>query len=340
MHMQDSIPGETKFPPIFPGLPSLRTRNWLILGLTLFVMWIISRWVPIHSGYVCDFLINWDAANSFFHGGNPYTFPTYYPPGSLMLFGLFTIYPREYSFAIWLGFNIIFLREILLNAKLTRQFIPWLLFPPVSFMFISGQIDLFLVWLGLNLQKKNWMAVAAAVVIVLKPQIAFILLPWVFIRDFRLGLLTLAFSVPLHLSPLLVNPNIYTLWMAATTGAINDYLANSPGIFALSNLGIPVAVLAVLAFALIVWGLRQPYTISKTVLLSTLPFGIWYNGVVLTGAAPWWFLVPIGWCTFIVSALLQSSLPMAVIPLAALLYLAVGRFNRRPAREAGLSQTP
>ena len=271
-----------------------------------------------------DFFVFWQIAQSILSGGSLYSTPeSLYPPATLLFFAPFGLLPFTIAFGLWSGLNVIlYIFSVRFFNK--ENLIAWFLYTPALFILLTGQIDIIFLWVSIFLtSKQTWKKVLAAVILTLKPQIAFIVLPWLFIRWIKQQpktiLLWLAGCILLHGLPLIIDPGIYTKWLDATRAYSSDRLLLSPGVFGLANFGFPPWLLIVFAITLIVFGLFQSENLSKNAQILALPMGIWYENVFLVGTLSWKILVPISWFCFILAYFLKTSTPLILIPLSVFL---------------------
>ena len=270
-----------------------------------------------------DFSIFWQLGQAILLGQNPYLFPQpNYPPAAILLFAVFAVLPFLPSFAVWFGVNVILYIHCLKRLNLGRWRWAWFLFIPTLFNFLSGQLDIFYLWLALFLPSSGWKAVIAGVLITTKPQIAFIALPWFLVQwllhDRRTLLRWAGLTLALHLLPLLYDPNIYAHWATVLQGQVDWRIYLTPGVFTLSNFNVPWPVMALLAIAVAAWGLFQAWPTSWVAQTLALPVGQWYDETLLTGLAPVWLAVPVSWAAFGLSYLVNNAVPMVAIPVAIL----------------------
>jgi len=274
------------------------------------------------GAFGADFAVLWETGRAIVTGGNPYAvWGAYYPPLTTLAFGLFGALPLGVSYALWLFINLAMLIHI---AR--RRAHGWLLYFPLVFIFAAGNIDLFTLWLAQYLDRKDWRAVTAACLITLKPQCAFILLPWFLCRWLLHGdtkrfwtFVVSAFAA--HGSIYLVLPDWYGQWLAKIASTAADRSATPPGVFALSALGVPLVPILALAFAFIVTAvLVNDEKIARACLLLALPNGMFYEASLLVEAAPWQLLTPLclvlialGYLTHTMAAWWAIPLPLAVI---------------------------
>jgi hypothetical protein len=282
-----------------------------------------------------DFHNFWNIGRAVLAGLSPYSVPdSFYPPATAYLFGLLGLLPFNLSFGLWTGVNVILFQRSILRVQKGWSQIAWLAFAPVTFILLTGQIDILFLWLAGFLGSKGWKAVLAGVLITLKPQVAFIVLPW-FLMEWILHerpqlLWWAAGTVILHALPLLADPLIYQKWLASAGGESSWRLPASPGVFALTNLNIPLILIGILAAAIILSGLLLLHDamFSKTAQLLALPAGLWYENVFVVGSTPWWMLVPISWLAFWAALQAHNNYPFVIIPLVSIVWQWVHRSEK------------
>ena len=201
----------------------------------------------------------------------------------------------------------------------------WFLYTPVVFILMTGQIDIIFFWIAaFLLDPKRWKNILGAVLLTLKPQIAFILLPWFLLRWFKKEprnlLYWLCGSLLLHLAPLIFDVNIYHKWIHSISSYRESRMLISPGIFSLSNLNVPLWIMVLLSIPVIIFGLLKDKETSKAAQILGLPMGIWYENIFLSGSIPAKILIPASWAAFILAYLVRSSLPFILIPLLVFLW--------------------
>ena len=258
-------------------------------------------------------------------GHGPYSVPfSFYPPAMAYLFAVLGLLPFNLSYGLWTGLNLILFQRSIVRFQKGWRGIAWLAFAPAPFILLTGQIDILFLWLAGFLSSGGWKAVLAGILVTLKPQVAFIVLPWFLLqwilRQRRQFLWWAAGTVTLHALPLLVDPLIYQKWLAAASGETSWRLAASPGLFALTNLNIPLVLIGILAAAIVLFGLQRTAMFSKAAQLLALPAGLWYENVLLIGSTPWWLLIPVSWVAFIAGTQVHSNYPFVLIPLASFIW--------------------
>jgi hypothetical protein len=290
-----------------------------------------------------DFSIFWQIGQAVLTGHSPYSVElSRYPPAAAFLFVLFALLPFALSFAVWTGITIVLAVHGLRRMGQGWKGLAWLLYTPLIFNLMSGQLDVIFWWAALYLEpiqmdraKANWISTSiwipalAGTFMMLKPQLAAVVLPWYLFRWVRRerGLLLrwAGLCALLYLLPLLYDPLIYHQWFTALRGVSEMKSGVSAGIFAFGLLGLPTWLLAILGLSLAVWGWFQEETISRPAQLSAFPLTIWYDDMMLAGYGPAWLLVPVSWLAFVGAALVQNSLPLVAIPMGTLVWAVIQR---------------
>lgn len=285
-----------------------------------------------------DFSVFWKIGQAILEGRSPYTVEfSRYPPAASFLFVLFALLPFAVSFAVWSGVNLVLAVHGLRRMGQGWKGLAWLLYTPLIFNLMTGQLDVVFWWAALYMEPAGpgrsngkykqwslWVPALAGAFMTLKPQLAAVVLPWYLLRWLRrqrgLVLRWAGLCVLLHGLPLWFDPTIYSQWVAALSGVSEMKSGVSAGIFAFGLLGLPVWLLAAVGVGLAVWGWFQEESISRAAQLSSFPLTIWYDDMLLAGRGPAWLLVPISWLAFIGAALAQNSLPLVVIPVATLVW--------------------
>jgi hypothetical protein len=270
------------------------------------------------QGY--DFGVLWQAGRAVWLGQDPYQVTGFfYPLPVAYFFALLALLPRQVAFWVWLAINL-----VLLGWTLRRRMVAWTLYFPLLHQFSSGQVDLVLWVLGSRLST-GWQSALAAAVITLKPQVAFIMLPWTlgrWLREDRRTLMMWVGMVAIVWGCLLPLDPTWTLrWRAAVPplGALSR--GNTPGLWSLERLLPGVwPVLLVLSVGVFLWGLFQERKVSWAAAALANPSGLFYTLVVLMEAAPPWLLVPLSWVAVGLTIWWQMYLPWLIIPLGVLVY--------------------
>lgn len=276
--------------------------------------------------------------------GAPYaTFGSYYPPATTLLFSLLAWLPGVPAYFAWVLVNL----AMLVHLFRGRRALAWVGFFPFLHMVVTGNLDFILVWAAQWLNRKDWKSVVAALVLTLKPQIAFIILPyWLWQwanRDRRKLLKFSGLAALLHGIPVLLRPGIYGEWIAAVRlyAANPDNAGGSPSIFwmakARPDIGWVMGMLIVVFAGLIIGGsiiLFWNEAATRGLFAAILPAGHSYDFVALVDCAPAWLLVPLSWLAAWVS--LRTGLPaFLLLPLAVIVYHKIldWRWERRFRRE-------
>jgi hypothetical protein len=273
-----------------------------------------------------DFFVFWQIGRALLQGAAPYSSPeTLYPPAMLFFFVPLALIPFQYAFGLWTGINgLLFYRAV--KSLTSEKTLGWFFFTPVLFILLTGQIDIIFLWGSTFLkQDKRWLKIIVAVLMTLKPQIAFIVLPWFLFQwikeESQSFLLWLLGCFLLHGFPLLIDPLIYQKWITATRTYSESRMLLSPGIFSLTNFQIPVWLISIISVVVVIIGLWKNQKISKAAQILALPMGIWYENVFLIGCVSWKIMVLLSWLVFLLAYLTKSSVPFTLIPLVAFGFL-------------------
>lgn len=265
-------------------------------------------------------------------GGNPYEIVgSFYPPGALLPFTLFAFVPEGFGYYSWVVLQI----AIVLALFKIKRGVLWLFFMPVLFIIAAGQIDLALLALAMCIDKEppsNLPSPFLAGIVTVKPQIAFLMLPWILVQWLRAFLsgvdrrslsVFIGFTGIIHFLPiLLVDSDIYILWFDKISRSVVSSAEATPGLFSLVNLGIPWEAIAIfiIPVALFAWLTKRERT-ARIINLLALPVGHYYSSVVLMGIAPWWLLVPVSWLALLLAHILGNFYPFMLMPLVALVWV-------------------
>lgn len=267
-----------------------------------------------------DFNILWQAGHAVWLGHDPYSVEHfYYPLPAAYLFALLATVPQSTAFWAWLLLNM-----GLLAWKLRGRLPAWALYFPLLHFCSSGQVDLML-WLWGTSMSRGWLSALAAAVITLKPQVAFIMLPWILLRWLRTGRRTLAlwFAITtlLWIGPLAVDPTWVRRWQAAIPAQTALSRGNTPGIWSLEPVFPGIGpVLLIASTAIFVWGLHQERSVGWAAAALANPVGMFYDLLALMGAAPAWLLVPMSWVAVALSVWLRTFVPWMLVPVGVIIY--------------------
>lgn len=273
-----------------------------------------------------DFFIYWQIGRAALAGLNPYSVAeSLYPPAAVSLFMLLALPPFTVAFAMWTGICTAMFVHSLRHLASERMRLLWFLFPPTLFILLTGQIDIFLLWTSTFLIRGGYQAAVSVAIITLKPQVAFIVLPWYLLRwlytDRRTLVRAIVVTAIVHLLPIIIDPSLYSNWLLSVGSQSAWRLQASPGLFSLTTFGVEWFLIAPIAIAVSIWGLMRSRQASCSAQLLALPMGLWYEGVFLTGVAPVALLLPAGWISFVAAAFLRNSWPLAVMPLIAFVWV-------------------
>lgn len=270
-----------------------------------------------------DFFVYWQIGRAVWSGLNPYAVPeSLYPPAMLAVFAVMALPPFTVAFATWTGINVAVFTHSLARLVTDKRRLLWFAFPPVLFVLLTGQLDLLVLWASTFLARGGYAAAMATAFITLKPQAAFIVLPWYLLRWWKTDRGTLgkavALSAAVHLAPLIAGPSLYSDWISSVRSQSAWRLEASPGLFALTGFGVPWVPIAIVALAAAIWSLTRNRQTSWAAQLCALPSGLWYEGVFLSGVVPAALILPVAWLAFLAAAAWKVSWPLAVVPIVAL----------------------
>lgn len=272
-----------------------------------------------------DFYVFWQIGRAILEGLPFYSVPeSLYPPATLFFFIPLGIFPFPLAYAIWSGLNVVlYILSIRVYSK--ENPIGWFFFTPTIFILMTGQNDILFLWFSTFLKSDQvWKRVLGAAFLTLKPQVAFIVLPWTLIRWIReqpkTFLYWVASCLVIHGFPLIFDSSIYSKWLNSTQPYSENRMLLSPGLFGLTNFSISVWVISIFAIAIIIFGLIKTEAISRTSQILALPLGIWYENVFLLGSVSWKWLVPISWACFFMAYFLRTSAVLIFIPFIVMVF--------------------
>jgi hypothetical protein len=193
-----------------------------------------------------------------------------------LVFSLFALVPFQWAFPIWTGLNFVLLLDVLRRLASRSYF--WILFSPVVFNLMTGQIDLLFYWLASWTMTAGWQSIVCAALLTLKPQIALIVLPWLLIRWLwkspRSLIYWILLTLALNTLPLLYDRSIYLKWLSAVNGYLGWRFAVSSGLFSLSTYQVPYWILIFLSLVIAIWGQMQSEALSRAAMLLASPAGL------------------------------------------------------------------
>ena len=281
-----------------------------------------------------DFSVFWEIGRLFIQGGSPYAIDvSFYPPVAVYLFALISLIPLGVGYLLFTGVNAVLL---LLSARKLDKSNSWLWFfyPPAMFIFATGQLDIVFLYFSTLLLRGGLIAAIGGSLLTIKPQLAFIALPWFLVKWLKSDRGTLAkwlvLTICLHGVPLVIHPHLYSEWFANAGASVSWRLNLSPGVFSLGNLNVPIVILAAIAIPLAFWGLFKKRETSITTQLMALPVGIWYGNIFTIGTAPKAILIPVGIIALVTVVLTKNSFPFFFITLAAFIYRVIKERKKAP----------
>jgi hypothetical protein len=267
-----------------------------------------------------DFYIFWQFGQAILSGQDFYSSPeALYPPAMLFFFIPLAIFPFQIAYAFWTGLSFIL---FYIASKKTTSTVPWIwfLFSPTVFILMTGQIDIIFFWLSTFLNDdQSWKKILAATLITLKPQLAFVLLPWWLFQWIKTSpkmiVTWLLACAGLHGFPLLLDINIYDKWLNSLSNYTESRIVLSPGLFSFTSLNVPIWLISLIILPIFILGFKNSFFQSKAANLLALPMGIWYDSILLTASTSPKILIPVSWAAFILAVVTKSSIPFLSIPL-------------------------
>ena len=162
-----------------------------------------------------DFSLFWQIGRLFIEGGNPYAIDaSFYPPAAVYFFAVFALLPYGVGFYLISVLNaiLIFISAEKLDKDSKNAWL-WLLHPPAIFVIAAGQLDIIFLYISTLLIRGGTMAAISGCLLTLKPQLAFVALPWFIVRWLKSDRDTFArwliFTTGLHAIPLAIHPELY-----------------------------------------------------------------------------------------------------------------------------------
>lgn len=267
-----------------------------------------------------DFAILWKAGLAVLMGRDPYSVEYfYYPLPFAYLLSVFALFPERAAFWLWILFNL-----GLLIACFRKDFWQWVLYVPVIHLFSSGQVELLFWALARGLQS-GWRSALFGAFITLKPQAAFVYLPWHLLRWLREDRRTLVlwgvFTTFLWGFPLLWQPDWISEWLRVVSPFDVLSAKNTPSVFSLLQV-FPgwLPVLVVVAGFVFFWGQNHSLEIARATALLANPWGLFYSAMTVMDCAPAKLLVPISWLATALAVLTGTFVPFIMLPLVVLLW--------------------
>ncbi len=320
--------------------PASHKNLWNVIPIVLFGVFVIAIGINAPQNDLTRYFL--PAGRYLLDGQSPYIInridPFLYWPIGLWVFPPLVLIPGIYHFTLLA--NAVLLVVIVRRLNISPF---WLLYPPALYCVTAGQLDLLVLWLGVEayLRRKSPLSgVALAIGLALKPQAAlFWVLPWLWgMENWRKRLQFIAIGSVVFLAPVLIwalfDPNrVIGLWQAwwldgirVNTGA---YVGDSPSFWAA---GFPVLALVALVGWLIIGRSEKP---SRPLLALGLPALRYYSTVALLGAVPVWG-VALGYVTVTLTAILKKPV-FWIEPLVMIGYWAYIYWQRREKNPQTLS---
>lgn len=286
-----------------------------------------------------DFYVFWQIGSAILEGLPFYSVSeSLYPPAMMFFFIPLGLLSFTVAYALWSGLNVV-LYILSIQAYSKEKIWGWFLYTPAIFIIMTGQIDIIFLWISTFLKsEQNWKKIVAATLLTLKPQVAFIVLPWLLFKWVReqpkMFIYWVLSCLVLHGSPLLFDSLIYSSWLNSIHPYSDNRLLLSPGLFGLTNFSVPIWLISIFAITIIVFGLLKTEPISKTAQILALPLGIWYENVFLIGNVSWKVLVPISWICLILAYFLKTSVVLISIPIIVFAIQVIDLNNKKLIKKA------
>lgn len=260
-----------------------------------------------------DFNFFWRAANAILQGQSPYSISGFFSPYpvALLLVPL-ALLPFLLAYGLWTGIKL-----LLLEKSGTRwEFLKAILFFPVIFDLIQGQLDLLIFMIAI---KSNWLGV---VVSTLRPQLAIWVIPflaWDWLKTKRydqfwksaLGIIVL------YGISTIIEPDWWVKWFNAPQVAW-QYNGQSTSLFGLAmvlpfphtTVFIGVSILAIFSFAVL--RPQTPRAFWQWVALFN-PIAHIYSLAILFNQVDW-IVIVLGIVALLLSQILHTNAAWALIP--------------------------
>lgn len=310
-----------------------RKRLWNVIPIVLFGVFVIAIGISAPQNDLTHYFL--PAGRYLLDGQSPYIInridPFLYWPFGLWIFPPLVLIPGIYHLVLLA--NAVLLLVIVRRLKISFF---WLLYPPALYCVTAGQLDLLVLWLGVEayLRRKSPLSgITLAIGLAVKPQAAlFWVLPWLWGVDGwpkRLRLIAIgavAFLAPMLLWMVFDFNRVVSLWQAwwvdgirVNTGA---YVGDSPSFWAA---GLPILAIAALIGWLITGRSEKQ---SRPYLALGLPALRYYSTVALLGAVPVWG-VALGYLTVILTTILNKPV-FWIEPLVMVSYWIYTYWRTRP----------
>ncbi len=300
-----------------------RNKLWNVIPIALFILFVLAIAISAPKNDLTRYFL--PAGHYLIDGQSPYIInridPFLYWPLGLWIFPPLAIIPGIYHLVLLANATLL---PVIVHRMKISYF--WLLYPPALYCVTAGQLDLLVLWLGVEayLRRKSPLSGAAiALAMVIKPQAGlFWALPWLWgIENWKRRIQFIAIGAVVFLAPMLVwsiidFPRVISLWQAwwidgirVNTGA---YIGDSPSFWAA---GSPLLAVLSLIGWLLVGRLEKQ---SRPLLALGLPALRYYSTVALLGAVPVWG-VALGYVAVALTVLLSKPV-FWIEPLVMVLY--------------------
>lgn len=265
-----------------------------------------------------DFLIYYEAARALLAGLSPYQVPGFFSPATLaMLFAPFTMLPPEYARSVWVAVNLVCL--VVFAKKKAPLAVA---FAPMLFLAYVGQVDLFVVTLGMF---GGWPGLVLATV---KPQLAI----WLWAYWLWVSPRKIKYALPVTFLIYLVSQLVYPwvgAWMSSTPG-IGAYASRSASMFGLAAIVGPIAYPVTIGWAAqsLNWLKRDNFFRFMAVFN---PISSIYSHIVLVNDVSLFWVI-LSWPLLFLSLYLHTAAPFILIPvgMAAEHYFFTSRTGAKP----------
>jgi hypothetical protein len=264
-----------------------------------------------------DWLPIWRGLFVFLMNGDPYSSPGFfYPVNFTLIFAPFALLP------VLTGYLLLTLLTVALCVRAYgKRFAYGLLFAPVAFGLVVGNVDLLFVALAAFVKPTRKGAFIAAF-LTLKPQLALILLPFVLGQILRenKGILVsfLAYTALLWGVPTLLFPDLTRQWLTGVlSGAYGHAGVNSAGLW---SFGLPVALTAALCALVIAVSRWSNEKAARIAMMLISPLGQWNGLVALLDTAPLWVLAISGAIAVYGNGTTNRPYWFTIVPIAAFCY--------------------
>ena len=261
-----------------------------------------------------DFDFFWRAANAILQGQSPYTVGGFFSPYPVALLLVpFALLPFAMAYTLWTG------AKLLLLAKSGNrwEFLKAVLFFPVAFDLIQGQLDLLIFIIAM---KPNWVGV---VISTLRPQLAIWIIPflawdWWKAKKYDQFWKSAVGIIVLYGISTIIEPDWWTKWLNAPTVAW-EYNAQSASLFGLATV-LPLSHMVVFigssvfaVFSFILLRPQTPRAFWQWVALFN-PIANIYSLAILFNQVDW-VVIFLGFISWPLSGIIHTNAVWALIPL-------------------------